>query len=123
MTIVLPYPPSMNTYWRSLRSGRMAGRVLISERGRAFRVEVEAVARAHGVGKVAGPLKVTIGLHPPDRRRRDIDNPIKPLLDALTHAGAWEDDSQIRALHVWMREPDRDNPRAVVEIESVGEAS
>lgn len=120
MTIlVLPYPPSMNGYWRSLRTGRMAGRVLISERGRAFRKEVEAAARLQEIERLEGPLKMTLWLHPPDRRRRDIDNPIKPLLDALTHAGAWGDDSQIRELRVTMEAPDKTNPRALVLIEKV----
>jgi crossover junction endodeoxyribonuclease RusA len=120
MTIlVLPYPPSMNGYWRSLRTGRMAGRVLISERGRAFRKDVEAAARLQEIARLEGPLKVTLWLHPPDRRRRDIDNPIKPLLDALTHAGAWSDDSQIRELRVTMEAPDKDNPRTLVLIDRV----
>jgi Holliday junction resolvase RusA-like endonuclease len=33
-----------------------------------------------------------------DRRRTDVDNRIKPLQDALTHAGAYADDSQIDRL-------------------------
>jgi crossover junction endodeoxyribonuclease RusA len=35
---------------------------------------------------------------PPDRRRRDLDNLAKPTLDALEHAGVYEDDSQIDLL-------------------------
>jgi crossover junction endodeoxyribonuclease RusA len=35
---------------------------------------------------------------PPDRRRRDLDNLQKPVLDALEHAGIYEDDSQIDLL-------------------------
>lgn len=41
---------------------------------------------------MAGRLGAKIELHPPDRRKRDIDNLIKPLFDALTHAGAIADD-------------------------------
>jgi len=33
-------------------------------------------------------------------RRRDIDNYNKALFDALTHAGIWEDDSQIKRMLV-----------------------
>ena len=121
LIMTLPYPPSINTHWRHLRSGPMAGRVLISERGRAYRIEVEAVARAHGVQCQHGALTVTIWLHPPDRRKRDIDNPIKPLLDALTHAGAWLDDSQIRELHITMEDPDKDSPRAVVMVQRMAD--
>ena len=43
---------------------------------------------------------VEITLYPPDARRRDIDNYNKALFDALTHAGVWEDDSQIKRMLV-----------------------
>jgi crossover junction endodeoxyribonuclease RusA len=38
-------------------------------------------------------------LYPPDARR-DIDNYNKALFDALTHAGIWEDDSQVKRMLV-----------------------
>jgi crossover junction endodeoxyribonuclease RusA len=43
---------------------------------------------------------VEVTIHPPDRRRRDIDNLQKALLDALAHGGAYYDDSQISRLTV-----------------------
>lgn len=102
MNLLLGYPPSTNTYYRSIRKGAMAGRVLISEKGREYRIKV-----AQTVGKVEpmqGKLSVEIILCPPDRRRRDIDNCLKALLDSLTHAGVWGDDSQVKALKVVMTE-------------------
>lgn len=47
---------------------------------------------------MTGRLSVEIDAHPPDRRRRDLDNLQKPLLDALEYAGVYEDDSQIDRL-------------------------
>jgi len=41
-----------------------------------------------------------VELFPPDRRKRDVDNILKALLDALTHAGVYEDDSFIDDLRV-----------------------
>jgi crossover junction endodeoxyribonuclease RusA len=41
---------------------------------------------------------------PPDRRRRDLDNLAKPTLDALEHAGVYEDDSQIDLLIIRRRD-------------------
>lgn len=42
-----------------------------------------------------GRLSVTVLAIMPDRRRRDLDNILKALFDALTHAGVWLDDEQI----------------------------
>lgn len=100
-TLALPYPPSTNTYWR-----HVGARVLISARGRIYRREVgQAVLLAQAQGQVgrqplASRLAVTIEVQPPDRRRRDLDNLTKALLDALTHAGVWLDDSQIDELRL-----------------------
>ena len=40
-------------------------------------------------------LEINVHLHAPDKRLRDIDNVLKPLLDALVHAGLFNDDSQV----------------------------
>lgn len=94
MNLTLPYPPSVNRYWRAL--GR--GRVVISKEGREYR---ESVARAVGpVRRLGGRLQVWIRATMPDRRNRDLDNLLKATLDALQHAGAYEDDSQIDELRV-----------------------
>lgn len=92
--LTLPYPPSVNRYWRSL--GR--GRVVLSREGREYR---EAVARATGPLKRAdGRLSVMIQATMPDRRTRDLDNLLKATLDALKYAGAYEDDSQIDEIRI-----------------------
>ena len=89
----LPYPPSVNHYWR-----RVGQRTLISRGGRAFRAAVCSHLAAQGVRPITGPLVVNIDVFPPDRRRRDIDNCLKSLLDALQHGGVYLDDSQITVL-------------------------
>ncbi|MFN6411429.1 MAG: RusA family crossover junction endodeoxyribonuclease, partial [Planctomycetota bacterium] len=86
----LPYPPSVNHYWR-----RVGARTLISRGGRLFRQQVVSILAARGVRPLDGDLEVVVELYPPDRRRRDIDNSLKSLLDALGHGSAYHDDSQI----------------------------
>jgi len=95
LELELPYPPSVNHYWR-----RVGTRTLISRGGRAFRQEVCAILAADGVRPLSGPLAVEVAVYPPDNRRRDIDNVQKALLDALAHGGAYHDDSQIARLTV-----------------------
>jgi crossover junction endodeoxyribonuclease RusA len=94
----LPYPPSVNHYWR-----RVGARTLISRGGRAFREAVCAILAAYSVRPLDGPLEVQIELYPPDRRCRDVDNAQKALLDALEHGGLFHDDSQVVHLDTWKR--------------------
>jgi crossover junction endodeoxyribonuclease RusA len=94
VTVELPYPPSVNRLWRSV-----GGRTLLSREGRRYRREVMARLAAMRAQPMRGRLAVRIELHPPDRRRCDIDNAQKALVDALEHAGLFEDDSQIDDLH------------------------
>lgn len=100
MLITLEWPPSVNTYYRHIRSGKLAGRTLISENGRKYREYVKA--SVHVDKPLEGMMDVDITLYPPDNRRRDIDNVLKSLLDSLTHAGVWVDDSQIKRLSIEM---------------------
>ena len=96
----LPYPPSVNHYYR--HGGR---RTLISREGRRYRERVIAVLAAAGVRPMDGPLELRIEVYPPDRRRRDLDNLLKCTQDSLAHAGVFEDDSQIDLLIVARCEP------------------
>ena len=100
MIIKLPFPPSVNGYWRAYR-----GRQILSAKARAYRANVEGHCLIGKIRRMLGPLAVKLWLQPPDKRRRDVDNYSKGLLDALTKAGAWDDDSQIMDLSITMCEP------------------
>lgn len=102
MEFTLPWPPSTNTYWRHPSKGALAGRHLISEVGRNYRATVQA--ELHVAAKIKKPLTgrlvIEIKASPPDKRRRDLDNILKALLDSITHAGLIEDDSQFDAIAI-----------------------
>lgn len=96
-SFVLPWPPSVNAIWRSIVI-KGSVRVLLSKEGRKYR---EGVQKLIGqVPTIAQPVEVRIAAYPPDGRRRDIDNIAKAALDALTHAGVWDDDVRVAVLHV-----------------------
>ncbi len=100
LQIDLPWPPSVNHYYR-----RVGHKTLISAEGRKYRELVKALVLGHCVihrspVPIKDRLSVTIQAHPPDRRKRDLDNLFKSVLDSLQHAGVYEDDGQIDALMV-----------------------
>lgn len=99
----LPWPPSVNTYWRSIMKGPLAGRVLISERGRNYRVAVgEAVLRqCVPRWQLTGKMSINVMACPPDRRKRDLDNLWKSFLDALQHAGVYRDDGEFDDMRIF----------------------
>ncbi|MFG0802648.1 RusA family crossover junction endodeoxyribonuclease [Leclercia sp. GLN_9] len=103
MKLILPFPPSVNTYWRAPNSGPLKGRHLISAKGRAYQSAacaaiIEQLRRLPKPSAAAAAVEIV--LYPPDARRRDIDNYNKALFDALTHAGIWEDDCQVKRMLV-----------------------
>jgi len=90
----LSYPPSINHYFSYYQ-----GRPVLSKDARSYRHHVRRIAIAKGIKPLMGPLHIHIDIFPPDKRRRDIDNCFKSVLDALQHAGVFWDDSQIIVLH------------------------
>lgn len=103
MRLELPFPPSINSMFPSGKQGRR----YLSKRGKAYRQEVYALTlEQHGIFKpLTGPVKASVELLPPDKRKRDIDNYNKALFDSLAHANVFMDDDQIKELHIFMREP------------------
>jgi len=112
----LPWPPSVNHYWgeRVVRSGaRWVIQKYVAEEGKAYRTAAWALLLGCGRPKLFGRLAVEICAHPPDRRRRDLDNLFKGVLDSLQAAGLYDDDEQIDDLHI-RRRPVHPGGRIVV---------
>lgn len=103
MKLTLPFPPSVNSYWRAPSKGPLQGRHLVSADGRKYQSKA-AAAVIEQLRRIPKPttslVAVEVVLYPPDRKRRDLDNYLKALFDALTLAHVWEDDSQVKKMLV-----------------------
>lgn len=99
--LALPWPPSANRYWRNI-TVRGRARTLLSREAREFRDDVVEIAILSGAGAswLTGSIGVDIVAYPPDRRVRDVDNLLKPTLDALKFAGVIEDDRFVDDLRI-----------------------
>ena len=97
--ITLPWCPSVNHTWK-----QAGGRLILDKRVEAFRKKVAGKVNFLRAKKtipsraIESDCMVMIEYMPPDKRRRDIDNGCKAVFDALTHAGVWKDDSQVKLL-------------------------
>lgn len=97
LTLVLPFPPSTNTSYATVNNRRV-----LSAKGRTYHTRVRQELLLDGTADwmLDCRLKVTIRLTMPDHRKRDIANFEKLLIDSLTLAGVWQDDSQIDDLTI-----------------------
>jgi crossover junction endodeoxyribonuclease RusA len=112
IVLTLPYPPSVNSYWRANGHRRF-----ISKEGVAFKAAVVDYVIDNKVEKLGDiPLSIFISLFPRDKRRTDIDNRIKAVLDSLQDAGVYDDDTQVQFLTV-MRMDSVKGGKCVVVIE------
>ena len=96
----LPFPPTLNSYYVKTKQGQF-----ISLKGKKYRAEVEAEVEQQlanlGVIPFEHQLNLTVVVHMPDKRTRDLDNYMKALLDALTKAEVWTDDSLVDQLIIY----------------------
>lgn len=119
MKIKLPFPPSVNHYWGSRVAGKRVMQY-IAAKGKKFREDVLEAVSELDHETITDRLHVTVELYMPDRRRRDIDNYLKALLDSLMYAKLIEDDSQIDKLTVTRNEIIK-NGYVVVTIQTIKE--
>ena len=119
INVKLPWPPTVNTYYGNAKNGRK----YLTKRGRDFKKEavVQLMVQKAPLA-LAGRLEVRIEAHPPDRRKRDIDNIIKPLLDCITDYGLWLDDEQIDILRIRRRSIEKPGYVRVYIMEIDGES-
>lgn len=122
INICLPYPPTVNTYYRTVNN-----RVILSKKGREYKeqVEFEYFQLYSKLSCSKKPqfnrddkLKVHVNVFAPDRRKRDIMNLQKALFDAM-EGFYFEDDNQIDDCRFVRCDVDKKRPRVEVTITKI----
>ncbi|MBR4750794.1 MAG: RusA family crossover junction endodeoxyribonuclease [Thermoguttaceae bacterium] len=117
MRLFLPIaPPSANRIWRTGR-----GVTFLSADALAYYKEAKAWTERVDPDIKAVDVRIWIV---PIRRGIDCDNRIKPVLDAITKAGVWKDDSIVASVAIKLITPDKKKfPKGAtfVEITPVAE--
>lgn len=98
-----PYPPTVNHCW-----GRAGKAVFLSAKYKAFLNDVALVVAGTRL-RQGDEYFLELSVTPPDRRKRDLDNVFKPILDALTRCCVWQDDSAVRFLTARRNAPSKTN--------------
>lgn len=85
--VVLPWPPTLNSNTERVTMRRADGSsymgYALTDEHRQFRREVQRCVVFGKIRKISGPCEVLIAAFPPNNLRADIDNLVKPILDAL----------------------------------------
>ena len=98
LIVYLPWPPTVNNYYKTNRSGAR----FLDKSVRKYRAEVNEAIHEQAAGiTIDEPVYMEVHLFPPDRRKRDLDNYMKGLLDSLMEAELIEDDSLIDQLCIY----------------------
>uniref|UniRef100_A0A7S1KRS3 Holliday junction resolvase n=1 Tax=Percolomonas cosmopolitus TaxID=63605 RepID=A0A7S1KRS3_9EUKA len=104
---------SCNTLYRTFQ-----GRILISKPGRRYKKQVtEALQeqrRAKQYQTITEPCTVDIQLRFKSKRKRDVDNALKPLLDSMQDAEVLENDHLIHKLSISKEHAETDSIRIVI---------
>jgi Holliday junction resolvase RusA-like endonuclease len=119
ISLVLPYPPSANTYWRSRvivpkGPGKKPMSVTyVTNEAREYKEKVGLIAASIVKTPLLGNLKLHLRIYRP-MRRGDLSNRIKVLEDTLIGV-CYKDDDQITAIEA-ERYDDKENPRVEVTV-------
>jgi crossover junction endodeoxyribonuclease RusA len=96
------------------RFNKKTGRVFTPKRTRDFEGLIQLAALSQRVAPLEGDLEMEVCLYLPDKRRRDLDNLLKTLMDG-GNGCLYHDDSQVTRIVV-EKHVDRERPRTRVAV-------
>ena len=118
--LTLPFPPSVNTYYR-----RGAHSTYMSKAGREYKTKVADYLSETNTPKLGtARIYMEIVLWPPTKRKWDLDNRLKSLIDSISgpSVGIFNDDEQIDHINVYRGSGTRSGGQARVMIEVINES-
>lgn len=92
-TLTLPYPPSANRLWRAVN-----GRQIKSAEYRRWLEAAALSILVQRPARISGAYHLKVVATRPDKRRRDIDNLLKPISDALAAAEVIANDCEAQSV-------------------------
>jgi crossover junction endodeoxyribonuclease RusA len=113
----LPFPPSVNSLWRSTKGGKVYRSAKYMEWRKLAMWQIAGQVRGR---RHLGAYKLTILAVRPDKRKRDLGNLEKAVSDILVSQNIVEDDSMCEWLEIkWVEK----GPSCKVIIEPMGECN
>lgn len=95
----LPFPPSLNATYRWGRGNWYKTKAATDYTWMVKQAFLTKQIRGFEADK---PLKLTVNAYPADKRKHDVDNILKVLMDSLQTAKVYDNDCQVKILHVEM---------------------
>src|SRR5258708_3125770 len=81
--LCLPFPPTANHAYAQVNGQRV-----LTDEHKHFRALVAQIANRNRANiPLLGRIAISLVVYMPDNRKRDIDNFLKPTMDAMTDAG------------------------------------
>lgn len=102
------------SYYQYLTQNRF--RKYITKRGREYKRIIEDILSIFMIDKkvITGDCSVTLEFYHNNKRKNDVDNFAKPILDFMSDI-IYVDDKQVIELHIY-KKYDKENPRIVIKI-------
>lgn len=116
VVLVLPYPPTVNHYYRLRRGGKG---LCLSPAAEQYRIDCFAAVQDQGAPRIAGRLLLEADIYPPDQQERDIDNLGKGLFDALQACGVFPSDRLVDCQRFTRRESRPPRGLVIVRISKI----
>ena len=115
VTITIPWAALASSNQRNQRKGGKAHSYDYKRSLQTIRMIAQGAVQGQRPKWADGTVYMEVSFVPPDRRRRDVTNLLKGLMDALEGV-VYADDFQVDELHIQRLDADKHDARAEVRV-------